>query len=39
MVDVLDVLEQHLVLSTAGREGRGRGGVGWMESRESRVVN
>jgi len=39
MVDILDVLEQQLVLSTAGGEGRGRGRVGWMESREGRVVN
>ena len=39
VVKVLDVLEQQLVLSTAGREGRGRGGVGWMELSEGRVVN
>ena len=39
MEDVLDVLEQQLVLSTAGREGGGRDGTGWMELSEGRVVN
>ena len=39
MVDVLEVLEHQLVLSTAVWEGRGRGGMGWMELSEGRVVN
>jgi hypothetical protein len=39
MEHVLDVLEQQLVLSTAGGEGGGRGGAGWMELGEGRVVN
>jgi hypothetical protein len=39
MVHVLEVLEQQLVLSTAGGEGRGRGRMGWMELSEGRVVN